>query len=261
MLISIIIPSFNSKLTIFRAINSVLNQSYKNFEIIIVDDFSTDGVWELLNKKYGFDDRFILKRLPVNSGAGHARSQALSIAKGSFFAFLDADDEWLPEKLSFQMAVIDKFKADIVHTGYEIVNNSESLGVVMPKKILTLRDFYWKNQIATSTALVSRDLIGALEMPKIRSRQDYAYWWIIFSKNNCLAIGIEDKLVRYHLTKNSLSSSMIKNLKNNFVMFRSTLNYSIFKTCFFILGNIFNRFLKSLSILKQRYFKTKGKSE
>jgi len=257
MLVSVIIPSFNSKHTIFRAINSVLNQSYTNFEIIIVDDCSTDGGWELLIEKYGHNDKFCIMRTSVNSGAGISRALALSIAKGNYFAFLDADDEWLQEKLSLQIEVVNKLNADIVYSAYEIVDDNKILAKIMPKNTLTLKDFYFQNPIATSTALVSKDLLGVLEMPEIRYRQDYAYWWIIFSKNDCLAVGIENTLMYYHRTKNSLSSNAIKNIKNNFVMFRSVLNKSIFKTCFFILGNISNRLLKSLSILNQRYLQTK----
>ncbi len=133
MLVSVIIPSFNSKLTIFRAINSVLYQDYKNFEIIIVDDCSTDDGWELLNEKYSYDDRFCIKRLSVNSGAGVTRGLGLSIAKGNFFAFLDADDEWFPEKLFMQMDVVDNLNADIVYSAYEILQDNKILAKTRPK--------------------------------------------------------------------------------------------------------------------------------
>ena len=102
-MISVIIPSYNSKGTITRAIESVYSQTYKDYEIIVVDDASNDGTWDLLKEKYGSEANVTLKRLETNSGAGIARKVALSIAKGRYYAFLDADDEWLPKKLAIQI--------------------------------------------------------------------------------------------------------------------------------------------------------------
>jgi glycosyltransferase involved in cell wall biosynthesis len=248
-MISVIIPSYNSKGTITRAIESVYSQTYKDYEIIVVDDASNDGTWDLLKEKYGSEANVTLKRLETNSGAGIARKVALSIAKGRYYAFLDADDEWLPKKLAIQIEAARKYNAGIVHSSYYIVqSNKKHSTIITPKKFILISDLYWKNPIATSSALVSCSLDGVLDMPNIRTRQDYAYWWSLICKNKTPVVGLSEPLMKYHITYNSLSSSMIKNLLNNYQMFRKSLGFSIFSSLFFVSLNALSRIGKFLKV-------------
>ena len=236
MLISVIIPTFNSRDTIARAVSSVLRQTYKDYEIIIVDDASDDGVWDYMTALYGDNQKFHLHRLELNSGAGTARKVALSLARGEYYAFLDADDEWLDTKLARQMDVVRDVNADIVHCSYNIKNSSgELVGVALAKKQLVIYDFFWRNQIAMSSSLVSAKLAGALEMPEIRTRQDYAYWWQLVLRNQPVTVGLIEPLMNYYITKNSLSSSMPKNVANNYFMFRHALDYGVPVSCLLVL--------------------------
>ena len=248
--VSVIVPCFNSELTIRRALNSILSQTYKDLEVIVIDDCSTDDTWEIINSEIRGLSNFKLIRLKYNSGAGVARSEGMRHARGRYIAFLDADDRWHPNKLFRQMQIFeDEPDTLIVHTGYNILDAEPRIvGSYYPPSRLNGWVMHFSNFIATSTAVFKADLNGAAVMPSIRARQDYAFWIRLLILNKGSVRGLNEVLCDYYKTPGSVSSSPLKNLINNYKMFAGELGYSMFKSIFFVSSNVFFWFYKKLNV-------------
>ena len=238
--VSVIIPVYNASLTIERAITSALNQNLQPFEILIYDDCSTDNSYEKISALMDEFDSIKYYKGEKNVGAGSSRDFLLKLAKGDFIAFLDSDDFWHKSKLEKQINALIFHKADICVCGYEIYDESNvPLGFRLPLKNLNFFKLHFSNWIPTSMAVLSVNLKGVRDMPKIRRRQDYAYWLNIFRLNYKVNyISINEKLGGYTRMNKSLSSSPVKNIKYNYLMFRIEMKYSIIKTSIIVLLNI-----------------------
>ena len=158
--VSVIIPSYNRKSLVSRAIDSVLQQTFRNFEIIVVDDASTDGTGENLTQKYGKE--IIYRYLPQNCGVAEARNEGMKLAYGTFIAFLDSDDLWYPQKLQSQMELFDAddslglvysgfFQTDI--SGKRISQNTPFLQGMIYDELI------WGNRFATSTVIMKKNCV------------------------------------------------------------------------------------------------------
>ena len=194
-LVSIITPSYNSGEYIINTINSVLYQTYQNWEMIIVDDRSTDNSLSLIQEAAKKDDRIKLISLNKNVGAAEARNKALENAKGLFIAFLDSDDFWMPEKLEIQIGIMIKNNYPISFTQYSVFNEDLS-NYKYTIKVPDCIDYYGylKNTIiGMSTAIINKEIVGKFSFYNIRSRQD-AYLWITLLKRGHLAYGIHENL-------------------------------------------------------------------
>jgi glycosyltransferase involved in cell wall biosynthesis len=169
--VSVIIPSYNRKPLVSRAIDSVLQQTFRDFEIIVVDDASTDGTGEDLTQNYGKE--IIYRYLPQNCGVAEARNEGIKAAKGSFIAFLDSDDLWYPKKLKSQM---DLFNADdslgLVYSGFfktDISGKTVSRNTPFLKGMI-YDELFWGNCFATSTVIIKKPAhrMSAILMHSIR---------------------------------------------------------------------------------------------
>ena len=138
-LVSVIMPVFNSSKTLAQSIDSILVQSYSNFEILIVDDFSVDDSWRIISDYMKMDSRVIGIKLSKNVGAAQSRNIGIDKATGRFIAFLDADDYWLPNKLERQIEFAIKKKAAISHTSYKWIDSQgkelSKIVVAKPRKM------------------------------------------------------------------------------------------------------------------------------
>lgn len=213
-LVSVIIPVYNSEKYIAKTINSVLNQTYKNIEIVLVDDCSTDNSAQIIDKYLESHKNIIHHLLEKNSGAAVARNKAIELAKGRYIAFLDSDDLWYPRKLQKQLDLMKKQNAAICYTAIEMVDEDGQL-IKGKRNVLEKVDykFLLKNtMLATSTVVIDRKLMGNFEMPLLRSGQDYATW-LLLMRNGTKAYGINEALVKYRKGKNSLSSKKARNIK------------------------------------------------
>lgn len=213
-LVSVIIPTYNAEKYIDKTIESVLAQTYKNFEIIVVDDDSSDKTWGILKRMYRDHGKIYCCKLAENSGAAIARNEAMGKAKGQYIAFLDSDDVWLPRKLEKQISILKQEKKGFCYGAIEMID--ENGKKLKNKRKITERADYkvlLKNTvIATSTVVLDRKIVGSVIMPNIRSGQDYATWLSILRKGYT-AIGIDEVLVQYRRGKGSLSSKKIWNYK------------------------------------------------
>jgi len=226
-LVSVVMPLFNAENSVHKSISSVLNQTYKNLELIIVDDCSTDASFGLVSEIAKSDKRVVLRRLEKNSGAGVARNMAILEAKGRYIAFLDADDRWYSNKLTHQIHIFKSSKVDLVCSWYDVVNSEyEPIGTRKPTEWITYRELMKENVIGCLTAIYDTQRIGKVYMPEIRKRQDYALWLNILKKTE-KAYCIQRSLAEYYVQANSISSNKIEMLSWNYRMFRESQGYNI----------------------------------
>lgn len=212
--VSVIIPVYNASKYVANTIETALNQTYKDIELILVDDCSADNSAQII-ENYLIDNKNIhYYLLEKNSGAAVARNKAIEIAKGRYIAFLDSDDLWYPEKLEKQLFLMKKKNAPICFTAIEMIDENDEL-IKSKRNVLekVSYKFLLKNtMIATSTVVVDRKLVGNFQMPLLRSGQDYATW-LLLMRNGINAYGINEALVKYRKGRNSLSSNKVKNIK------------------------------------------------
>jgi len=247
-LISIIIPTYNCENTISETIKSVLNQTYKNWELIITDDKSVDSTFSILMKFQNDDNRIKVHQLTVNSGAAIARNNSIKFSNGRFIAFLDSDDIWYDEKLKIQYDFMNKKKCSISFTSYELINE---YGEPINKKIKADKEVNYKSYlkntiIGMSTSMIDRYYVKEINFINIRTRQD-TYLWINLLKKGNLAYGIQDVLAKYRLRKNSISANKYKAAKQVWRLLYDFEQLGFFKSLyyfsFYAINAIKKRFL------------------
>jgi teichuronic acid biosynthesis glycosyltransferase TuaG len=241
-LISIITPNYNSENYIEETLQSIIAQSYKNWELLIVDDCSTDKSLDIIEKYALGDKRIKIFRLKENSGAAIARNKAIEEANGSFIAFLDSDDLWMPEKLEKQRAFMIQNNYNLTYTSYNVINENALAPkkTVFCKQTLNYSQMLYSNKIGCLTAMYNRESLGKVFMPKIRKRQDYALWLKILKKEE-KAYGIQKVLACYRERNNSISNNKIEMLKWNWILYNKVEKLSYLKSLFYLTSNIINR--------------------
>ena len=244
-LVSIITPSYNSSQFIEETINSVLIQTYKNWEMIIVDDASNDSSNDIIEAYVKNDSRIQLIKLDKNSGPAVARNKAITEAKGRYIAFLDADDLWVSSKLEKQISFISKQDCALVYSAYETMDkNGTKLDKIIQAPLkLSYNDLLKTNYIGCLTALYDTEKIGKLYMPLIKKRQDYGLWLKILKKTD-YAYGLTEPLSTYRIFSNSISSNKFELLKYNYLLFRKYEKFSVIQSIYYLTWNILIKILK-----------------
>lgn len=220
-LISVITPSYNAEEYIEKTIQSVLNQTFSDWEMIIVDDCSTDGTRDILKRYEEDNERIHAIFLKENQGAAVARNTALSKAKGRYVAFLDSDDAWKAEKLDKQLAFMRKHQHAFTFTAYELISQD---GGPLHKTIhapvsLTYDDVLKNTIIGCLTVMIDREQTGDIRMPHIRTRQDLATWLSVL-KRGFKAYGLNEPLAEYRIVETSISSNKWKAAKKTWFVYR-----------------------------------------
>ena len=174
-LVTIIMPSYNASKYIQTSINSIQNQTYSNWELIVVDDCSTDNTIEIV-KKFN-DSRIRLYVNEKNSGAAISRNKALREAKGKWIAFLDSDDVWLPEKLEKQVRFMEENEYSFTYTDYRIQLNGTWVPYIntAPNKV-NKRKMYNYCYFSTITVMYDRQKVGLIQIADLKKNNDYAMW-------------------------------------------------------------------------------------
>jgi teichuronic acid biosynthesis glycosyltransferase TuaG len=234
-LISIITPVYNSRKYIEETVQSVLNQTYTNWEMVIVDDCSTDGSVAIINKFVAMDNRIRLIEQPVNMGhPSYARNIALKEAKGKYIAFLDSDDVWYPNKLELQTNYI-KHNPDcyILCSSYEKINeHGESRNrIVLSKRKVNYKELLKSNSIGNLTGMYNQDRLGkCFQEPIIH--EDYIMW-LALVKVAGSAHGIPEVTAKYRIHDNSVSSSKTKVLRAQWYIYRRILHLNVVTSIFY----------------------------
>lgn len=220
-LISVITPSYNGEKFIEDTINSVLAQTYEKWEMIIVDDCSTDQTRNILDEYQKKDSRIHTIYLKENLGAAGARNTALRQAKGKYIAFLDGDDVWYPTKLEKQLAFMEERDLAFSFTQYDLMDeHGEKMGstVTIPESI-DYKGLLKNTIIGCLTVMINKEKTGYFEMPDIRTRQDFALWLAILKKG-FTAYGLQETLSTYRIVPGSISSNKIKAAKKTWYVYR-----------------------------------------
>lgn len=224
-LVSIVMPSYNGEKYILETIKSVQNQTYANWELLIVDDCSTDNTETVI--KSVNDSRIRLLKNPKNSGAAVSRNYALREAKGKWIAFLDSDDLWYPQKLEKQLKFMTKNNLKFTYTDYRIVypNGEKSPYVYIGPKRVTKKMMWRYCYFSTSTVMYDREYVGLVQIADVKKNNDYAMWLKIIEKADCYRYPY--CLSMYCKRENSISSgSKIKLIKHHYILFRDACELS-----------------------------------
>lgn len=230
-LVSVIMPAYNAEKYIIQSIESVLAQSFSDFELIIIDDCSTDNTFDIVSSLAERDSRIKCFKSDINSGVAKVRNRGISLSKGVWVALIDSDDLWLPEKLSRQIDIANKEQADVVYCSYSMVDEMGAKvceDFIVPDKT----DFEYmliKSVFSCSTVLIRKSVFeNHLFSDKIY-HEDYALWMDIL-KDGCKAVGDTEVLAQYRMHKGSRSSGKIKCAYYRWKIYRKHLNLPFFKS-------------------------------
>ncbi|GGF25865.1 putative teichuronic acid biosynthesis glycosyltransferase TuaG [Halobacillus andaensis] len=228
-IVSIITPAFNASNYILETIQSVKDQTYSNWEMIIVDDCSSDKTAEIVRKEVERDQRIKLITLVDNKGAATARNIAIKLSKGPYLAFLDSDDLWHPHKLEKQVNFMKEKQAGLSFTSYRIMReNGEKTDVVFHSAPqIDYHDLLRNTKIGTLTVMLDKRITGEVVMPSYRDcSEDYGLWLSILSKG-VMAYGMKEELAIYRKSKNSLSGNKWSSAKKTWNTYRKVSKASI----------------------------------
>lgn len=234
-LVSIITPTHNCAEFIGETIKSIQAQTYENWELLIVDDKSTDNTAEVVNKYVNKDNRIIYRKLKDNFGAAVARTAAIGLAKGQFIAFCDSDDLWVADKLEKQLAFMKKTGHVFICAAYEQIDEeSKSLGrIIIPQKKCDYNRLLLDCPVGNSTVIYDVSAMGKFKVPNIRKRNDDALWLKMLKKERYIW-GMDDVLMKYRIRTNSISSNKLKVIKYHWILYRNIEHLGIMRSLFHI---------------------------
>ena len=212
--VSVITPVYNVEKYIDETLESVFRQTYEDIEIVLVDDCSTDNSAQIIAKYKESHPEIVYFLQPENMGAGAARNKALELASGQYVAFLDSDDLWLPKKTERQIKLMQKKNSPFSYAAIEMMDEESKTikGKRNLKETCNYKYLLHNTIIATSSVIVDRTVLGDFRMPLRRGGQDYATWLKLL-RGGAVAYGINETLVRYRVSNNSLSSNKFKSIK------------------------------------------------
>lgn len=231
-------PSYNSMNYISNSINSVVNQTYENWELIIVDDFSDDNTVSIIKSFISLDNRIRLIKNTKNRGAAFTRNTAILESKYSYLAFLDSDDIWVKEKLEKQLFFMKRNKIAFSFSGFEIIDKNGNLTGksvdTMQKGAFSYEDMLLKKvTLGCSTVMLNKSKFnGLMKIPSIRTGQDYAFWLKLLKNTDEKAHVISLPLTKYRITPNSISRNKIKKAQRQWFIYRKIEHLSLLKSCY-----------------------------
>ena len=251
-IVSIIMPVYNCGKYLNESIKSVKNQTYKNWELIIVDDASTDNSWnEIKKNQKGYEQKIKSIHLSENKGAAFTRNTGLEVATGDYIAFFDADDIWEENKLEEQIKFMQKNDYAFTYTSYTYLKKGSKRGVKKVPTKLNYKDVLKNTVIFTSTVIIDIRKINKqlLVMPNIRRGQDMATWWQILKQGNT-AYGLDKRLSIYRVRKGSLSVKKNIALKRTWNLYRKVEKFSILKSIYYYVWYMYNAAKRRITSVK-----------
>ncbi len=237
MKVSIIMPVFNAEKTVIRSIESILEQTYSDWELLITDDNSTDNSKAVILDKTSNDERvFIFEN--NGRGAFSARNNSIKNATGDYIAFLDSDDSWYPKKLELQIEAMKKSNCLASHSSYYRVDEGGNyISLVNPLEKITYKDMLTHNHIGNLTGIYNAKVLGKFYQKNI-GHEDYEMWLRILEKTD--SIGVLEPLASYTVANGTLSSNKIKAAKWHYNILRNEVGLNFFKSSFYFVHYVFN---------------------
>ena len=245
-LVSIIVTYYKKKKYILKCLKSIFNQSYKNFEVILIFDDNDTNEYEYIKKLKKKFRKIIVYKNKKNLGAGESRNKGIKLSKGTYVAFLDSDDEWHKDKLKKQMKYMIKNSFSVSHTSYQIVNESQKFLARRTAKTLDHAMLLKSCDIGLSSVIMKRNLFNKnIKFANTKTKEDYVLW-LNFTKNGKKIYGLDKTLLTWRKNENSLSSSTIRKLVDGFLVYHRYQKYNFLKSIYLLI-------ILSLNFLKKNY--------
>ena len=243
--IDIVLPNYNSHEFIVETIKSIINQTYFDWKLTIVDDNSNKKTKNIL-EKFSTNKKIKIYWLKKNKGAGFCRNYALKKTKSPYIAFIDSDDIWKKNKLKDQLLFMSNNKIKFSFTSYSIINKKNVIiKFVKAKSIIGYHDLIKSCDIGLSTVMIKKELLIKNRFSSIKTKEDFILW-LKLSKKNIKMMGIQEGLVFWRKLDNSLSSSVAQRVNDAFYVYNSFLKFSIVKSIYYTL-------VMSLYSIKKRF--------
>ena len=244
-LVSIIIPYYKKELYLEQSIRSILNQTYQNFEIILINDDPENKIF--ISKFSKLDHRIKLVHNENNLGAGLSRNKGLEIANGEYIAFCDSDDLWKNNKIEFQIELMKRLNFTFSFTGYDIIDENNNF--IKSRKAPSYVDFQKLRSscdIGLSTVMIRKDIFKNVEyrFANLRTKEDYVLW-LKLAKDGITMKSIQENLTSWRKSKNSLSSSVIQKIVDGYKVYRIYLKYSRLRSLYHLVILSINFILKN----------------
>lgn len=236
-LVSIITPLYNSEAFIAETIISVLNQTHTHWELILIDDCSSDNTIGIVTNFIKKSKQIKLIKNETNQGAAISRNKGIIEAKGDYIAFLDADDLWKPEKLTLQLNFMTQENCDVCFSSYEQIDEK---GNPLNKLVKALPELSYKkhlksNYIGNLTGMYNAKNLGKITSPNLRKRQDWLLWLTAIKTSGKPAKSVQDSLAFYRVRADSMSSNKLALLKHNYWVYKKGLGFSTVKSLYSML--------------------------
>lgn len=238
--VSIIMPYFKKDKYIYESVNSILKQTFQNFEILIVDDELTYESNEIMKYLKKIDNRITIIKNEYNLGAGLSRNNAIKFSKGDYLAFCDCDDLWEKTKLKTQLDFMNDLKIDFSHTSYGIIDmDGKITGHRNADQEIIFSKLLKSCDIGLSTVMMKKKLFEQpnINFPNLKTKEDYVLW-LKLSQKGVKMLGLDKELTYWRKLNNSLSSSTFQKILDGFKVYRFYMKYGIIKSlyCLFILS-------------------------
>jgi teichuronic acid biosynthesis glycosyltransferase TuaG len=241
-MVSVITPVFNGEKYIEECIKSILSQEFTDFELIVVNDFSTDSTADLLNL---FEDsRIIILNNDKNLGVVESRNNAINFSSGKYIAFLDADDTWHKKKLTIQISKMEETGVAISSTSYRKVNEKGlQVGLVSVPKEISSDLILIGNIIGCSTVIYNTEILGKKRFKEYKLSEDFILWYEILEETG-ICLGLNIPLTNYRVVNESRSSDKMKVIKYQWYIYRKIFKLSLFKSLHFYVVYLIKGYLR-----------------
>ena len=243
--ISIIVPMYNAEKFIGKTIESVLAQTYQNWEMLIMNDVSTDNSLAIVSVYAKKDERIKIVNTEKNVGVVKGRNFLIDLASGKYIAFLDADDYWHNEKLEKQIKFMKEKNASISCTEYtRVKDNEEKINDVIIKEEISYNDMLKNNYLGCLTVIYDAKKIGKRYFKELEKNEDYVLWLEIVKDVNTI-YGLKENLAYYRVLDNSRSSNKVKTAKVRWEIYRKIEKLSLLKSIYYFLHYAIRAVLKN----------------
>ena len=243
--VSIIVPMYNAEKFIGKTIESVLAQTYQNWEMLIMNDVSTDNSLAIVSLYAKKDERIKIVNTEKNVGVVKGRNFLIDLASGKYIAFLDADDYWHNEKLEKQIKFMKEKNASISCTEYtRVKENEEKINDVIIKEEISYNDMLKNNYLGCLTVMYDAEKIGKRYFKELEKNEDYVLWLEIVKDVNTI-YGLKENLAYYRVLDNSRSSNKVKTAKVRWEIYRKIEKLSLLKSLYYFLHYAIRAVLKN----------------
>lgn len=250
-LISVIMPAYNCEKYIENSVNSVLTQSYTNFELIIIDDASTDNTVNIVKNIMEKDTRVKLVKNVRNIGVALTRDRGIEHAEGEWIAFLDSDDIWRQEKLEEQMKVYEETNSNFIFTGSSFMNEEGEMyyrNFHVPRQV-SYKQLLKQNVISCSSVMIKKEYLVKYKMQNDKIHEDFGVWLRVLKQEKIVAFGLNQPLIIYRIYKKSKSGNKFKSFVMTFRTYRF-INLNLIQSLYYLSWYSVTGLIKYRKILK-----------